>query len=85
MNNAALLSNIIFQPRLSKHCTNGKEALQYQRETKLGLCWLHTGCCSVCTSLADVILILQWFKSELQDSRVSTNFPVSSFQSFCDC
>lgn len=37
MNNATLLSNIIFHVRLSKHFTNGKEALQYQCETKLGL------------------------------------------------
>jgi len=37
MNNATSLSNIIFHPRLSKHFTNVKEALQYQRETKLGL------------------------------------------------
>lgn len=37
MNNATLLSNIIFHPKLSKRFANVKEALQYQRETKLGL------------------------------------------------
>lgn len=61
-NNATLLSNIIFHPRLSKHFTNAKE-VAIPLWDKARTCWLHIGCCSVCTSLADVILILQWFKS----------------------
>lgn len=80
MNNAALLSNIIFPLRLSQHLTNVREALPcHERWWGLAGFTKHAAplCITGCMLLADVIFILQWLIQ--WDCRILEFLLISSF------